>query len=93
MNDIKDKILSVISLIDYRKGMNYDEDLITYIGKNIKSGLDVYNFLVHSESSVKKYRVNISLSDNNIEDIYCDCPQFNSFSSCSLPMYTPFILS
>ena len=82
MNDIKDKILSVISLIDYRKGMNYDEDLITYIGKNIKSGLDVYNFLVHSESSVKKYRVNMSLSDNNIEDIYCDCPQFNSFSSC-----------
>ena len=39
MNDIKDKILSVISLIDYRKGMNYDEDLITYIGKNIKSDL------------------------------------------------------
>ena len=82
MDEVKRKILEWVNNSDYNKGLNYNEDYIEYVSTtgsvNIKS-----QFLVESESSYRKYVVQIDTDRNkNIQKTYCTCPQFITTTSC-----------
>ncbi len=82
MNEIKEKILEAVSLSDYRKGLEYDEDYIDYVSNTESNIGNKHQFLVESESSYRKYMVQIEVRNESVYQIYCTCPQFMQTDSC-----------
>ena len=83
----KEKILEAVSLYDYKKGLNYDEE-IELKNKIVLGNLNQYEFSVESENSYYKYYdVIITTQDNKVDSTYCSCPQFKAFGSCKHVAY------
>ncbi len=82
MDEVKKEILKVVDRSDYIKGLNYDEDALEYISVATIDNQKRFQFLVHSESSYRKYMVQVDTKFNEIKNTFCTCPQFNSFHSC-----------
>lgn len=82
INSITKEILRVINRSDYQKGSQYNEDYIDFIGVTTVDMNKRYQFLVESESSYRKYMVQIEMNQNKIEATYCTCPQWQSTHSC-----------
>lgn len=78
----KEKILNEVGMLDYRKGLNYYEDI--YFDSVTKENTSkTYSYFVQSESDYyKKYNVRITIDNNEIERTYCNCRQFKTFGSC-----------
>jgi len=82
MDEVEKKILKVVTRADYKKGLNYDEDYIEYIGVTTVEKEKRFQFLVESESSYRKYMTEIYVTHGNITKTLCTCPQFLSTHSC-----------
>ena len=82
IKDIENEIKNNISPSDYIKGSNYDEEDIEYLGKTQIEKRIKHQFLVESQSSYKKYMVQITILDNHIDSLYCTCKQFQNTNSC-----------
>ena len=82
INSITKEILRVINQSDYQKGSQYNEDYIDFIGVTTIDRNKRFQFLVESESSHKKYMVQIEMNQNKIEATYCTCSQWQSIHSC-----------
>jgi len=82
MNEITEEILNWVSKSDYEKGLNYDEDFIDYVGFTNIDFNKRYQFLVESESSYRKYMVQIEMKNNQIMRTFCTCPQYQGTKSC-----------
>lgn len=82
MDELQNKILDWVNDADYNKGLDYNEDYIEHVSSTGKSDKK-HQFLVESESSYRKYIVQIDVDRlNNIKDVYCTCPQFIRTRSC-----------
>lgn len=82
MDQIEEQILQVVTRLDYKKGLNYDEDYIEYVATSVIEGQKRFQFLVESESSYRKYMVQIYTKENKIKKTFCSCPQFTTSNSC-----------
>lgn len=82
INSITEEILKHVKKSDYQKGSQYDEDYIQYIGVTKVDKNKRHQFLVESESSYRKYMVQVEMCQNKIESTYCTCPQFEIADSC-----------
>lgn len=82
IKEIQEEIRKQLTPSDYAKGTRYNEDYIEYIGKTIIDDDNRYQFLVESESSYKKYMVQIQTHNNHISSIYCTCPKYQESHSC-----------
>lgn len=82
VEEIKKKILRVVSKRDFSKGLEYNENYIEYISCTNVVREKRFQFLVESEHTYRKYMVQIDVSQNNIVDTYCTCPQFLTTNSC-----------
>ena len=82
MEEIKKEILQIVSVSDYKKGMNYEESYIEYINTTNFLGSKRLQFLVESESSYRKYMVQIETKNNQISTVSCTCPKFLESDSC-----------
>ena len=82
IENVKKNILQLVSSSDYVKGLNYDENLIEYVSSSEVEYFKKFQFLVHSESSFKKYIVQIDLKGGNVYGTYCTCPKFQDSNSC-----------
>lgn len=82
IDSIKKEIMKFISQADYQKGINYDEDYIDYVGISKIDEAKRFQFLVESESSYRKYMVQIEMNENHIKKTYCTCPQHQLTHSC-----------
>ena len=82
IKDIEEEIQKHIHQEDYKKGSAYAEESIEYIGKNSIETHIKHQFLVESQSSYKKYMVQIDILDNKIDSLYCTCPRFRETKSC-----------
>ena len=80
--DIKKEILKAVTTRDYQKGMNYEEDYVEYINCTYFSNSKRYQFLVESETSYRKYMVQIEMQNSNIMKTLCTCEQFQAHHSC-----------
>ena len=58
MDELQNKILEWVSKTDYNKGLNYNEDYIEHVSTTGQTEKK-YQFLVESESSYRKYIVQI----------------------------------
>ena len=74
INSITEEILKHVKKSDYQKGSQYDEDYIQYIGVTKVDKNKRHQFLVESESSYRKYMVQVEMCQNKIESTYCTCP-------------------
>lgn len=82
MDELQNKILDWVNETDYNRGLDYNEDYIEHVSSTGKSDKK-HQFLVESESSYRKYIVQIDVDRlNNIKDVYCTCPQFIRTRSC-----------
>ena len=82
MDELQNKILEWVSKTDYNKGLNYNEDYIEHVSTTGQTEKK-YQFLVESESSYRKYIVQIDTNQyKNIKKTYCTCPQFLNNGSC-----------
>ena len=82
MDELQNKILDWVNDADYNKGLDYNEDYIEHVSSTGKSDKK-HQFLVESESSYRKYIVQIDVDRlNRIKDVYCTCPQFIRTRSC-----------
>ena len=82
MNEIEEKIRELVSDSDYRKGMDYDEDYIQFVGTTVMNRVKRTQFLVESETSYRKYMVQIELYNGEVTNTYCTCPQYQATHSC-----------
>ena len=82
MDEVTRKILEVVNRSDYIKGLNYDESMIQVGGTARVNDQKRFQFVVHSESSNRKYMVQIVEKNNKIQNTYCTCPQFEGTGSC-----------
>ena len=82
MDEIEKTIRKVVGTSDYQKGLNYDEDLIDYVGVTKIEGKKRFQFLVESESSYRKYMVQIHMENEKIAETFCTCPKFSGDHSC-----------
>lgn len=81
--EIRQKILSVSTMTDYARGINYYKDYVFLLDSNRKENLTQYNFKVESESIDRIYDCTIEVLDtNDIFSTYCDCPKFQESGSC-----------
>lgn len=78
----KEKILSVVPAYDYRKGLNYiDEIQLDYISK--KNMQKEFHFIVESETVYDRYyNTIITTKDSEVINTRCNCRQFAAFHSC-----------
>ena len=82
MDELQNKILDWVNEVDYNKGLDYNEDYIEHVSSTGTSDKK-HQFLVESESSYRKYIVQIDVDRlNRIKDVYCTCPQFIRTRSC-----------
>ena len=82
MDELQNKILDWVNEVDYNKGLDYNEDYIEHVSSTGTSDKK-HQFLVESESSYRKYIVQIDVDRlNRIKDVYCTCPQFIRTHSC-----------
>ena len=82
VEEIKKKILKVVSKRDFSKGLEYNENYIEYVSCTNVVREKIFQFLVESEHTYRKYIDQIDVSQNNIVDTYCTCPQFLTTNSC-----------
>lgn len=82
MDEIQKEILRAVKKTDYVKGLNYDEDFIEFVGMTTVEKQKRYQFLVKSESSYKKYMVQIEIKEKTVNKTLCTCPQFYDQKSC-----------
>lgn len=82
MDEIQKEILRAVKKTDYVKGLNYDEDFIEFVGMTTVEKQKRYQFLVKSESSYKKYMVQIEIKEKTVNKSLCTCPQFYDHKSC-----------
>ncbi len=82
IDEVTRKILDVVNRSDYIKGLNYDENMIRVGGVTTVNDQKRFQFIVHSESSNRKYMVQIIEKNNKIQNTYCTCPQFEGTGSC-----------
>lgn len=82
IEDVKKKILEVVSKSDYEQGLEYDENYIEYVNYTNLFQVKRFQFLVESEHSYRKYMVQIEISGSEISNTYCTCPQFRLTNSC-----------
>lgn len=82
MDEIEKKILDLVSKSDYEKGLDYDEDYIDYVATTVIDGQKRFQFLVNSESTYRKYMVQIYMKKGSNPKTYCTCPKFKSDQSC-----------
>ena len=82
MEEVKKKILEVVSKRDYGKGLEYEESYIDYVNLTTFFQKKRFQFLVESEHSYRKYMVQIEIDGREISDTYCTCPQFQNTNSC-----------
>lgn len=82
MQEIENEIKRWVITSDYLKGTNYDEEGIDYIGKTRIDKEIRHQFLVESESSYKKYMVQIEMLNNHISSTYCTCKKYQGTHSC-----------
>ena len=82
MQEIENEIKRWVITSDYLKGTNYDEEGIDYIGKTRIDKEFRHQFLVESESSYKKYMVQIEMLNNHISSTYCTCKKYQGTHSC-----------
>ena len=82
MDEIQKEILKAVKKTDYVKGLNYDEDFIDFVGMTAVEKQKRYQFLVKSESSYKKYMVQIEIKEKTVNKTLCTCPQFYEYKSC-----------
>lgn len=82
MEEIKKEILKVVSISDYKKGMDYEESYIEYINTMSFLGSKRIQFLVESETSYRKYMVQIEIKNKQITSTSCTCPKFLESDSC-----------
>lgn len=72
-----------VSLSDYYKGKNYYRNYIEYFGSSETAIGFRHNFTVESERTLNKYKCVININKNKtINNLYCNCLQFNSNHSC-----------
>ena len=82
MDELQNKILDWVNEVDYNKGLDYNEDYIEHVSSTGTSDKK-HQFLVESESSYRKYIVQIDVDRlNRIKDVYCTCPQLIRTHSC-----------
>lgn len=73
-----------VSHSDYLKGKQYFIPYLSLNNKEIDGDICSYYFDVESERTSRCYEVTIDINKINgdIEDTYCDCPQYELTSSC-----------
>lgn len=82
IEEVKKQILKSVKLSDYQKGLDYYEEYVRYVmGTNVGYAIR-HQFLVESESTYKKYIVQVSVNNNEITDTFCTCPRFAENGSC-----------
>ena len=73
-----------VSHSDYVKGKQYFIPYLSLNNKEIDGDICSYYFDVESERTSRCYEVTIDINKihGDIEDTYCDCPQYELTSSC-----------
>ena len=82
MNEIEQSIRELVNTSDYQKGLEYDEDYLKFVGVTNVSDKRRLQFLVESESSYRKYLVQVETQFDEVVSTYCTCPQFQATHSC-----------
>ena len=81
LNEI-DKIKSIVNNTDFIKGRTYPSYYIDYLGVEQKGSNNIFHFEVESERTYDIYNVKIEGVKNNINNVSCTCPQYQSTHSC-----------
>ncbi len=82
MDSVEKEILKFITRSDYKKGLEYDEDFIDFVGSTLIESQKRFQFLVESESTYRKYMVQVETKAGSIQKTLCTCPQFKGTHSC-----------
>ncbi len=76
------KIREKLNRSDIQKANNYNEKYINYRGYTILNNKNLHIFLVKSQSSYRYYRTTITIKNNEIYDMDCNCMQYQNYKSC-----------
>ena len=82
IDEVKQKILQLVSRQDYIKGLDYDENYIDYIGSSGPTYNLKMQFFVQSERTYRKYLVQVDKHGSEVDAVFCTCPQFRETDSC-----------
>ena len=76
------KIIKKINRTDIQKANKIDKNLVKYRGSVQTIQGTKHIFLVKSQTFYTYYAAYILIKNNNIEDVDCNCIQFQNFGSC-----------
>ena len=76
------KIIKKINRTDIQKANKIDKNLVKYRGSVQTIQGTKHIFLVKSQTFYTYYTSYILIKNNNIEDVDCNCIQFQNFGSC-----------
>ena len=85
MNEVElyNKIIGLVGPSDYYKGRDYFENYIEFKNKVKNNDNSItYKYKVESERTYKKYNCDITIKNDNVKTINCNCPQCNTTGHC-----------